>query len=1118
MTVRDLATERQVQAADPRGSTWLSANAGSGKTRVLTDRVARLLLDQVSPQHILCLTYTKAAATEMQNRLFRRLGAWAMMPDTNLRQELLQLGVEDDLTDETLRQARTHFARAIETPGGLKIQTIHSFCASLLRQFPLEAGVSPQFVEMEDRAAKTLRDKVCETLSEGPQSHVVATLAHYWSGDDLSSLTAELVKNTAHFGQAHPAKALRKVLKLEEDISQESLEAATFLGGEQDLITRLLPHLMQGSTNDVKAVQRLAAVAGRDPVFDDLPLLETVFLTGASAKVPFSAKTGAFPTKATRETCEPLIDELNNLMQRVEAAREPRLALESFEKTHALHQFANAFLPAYAHQKAISGRLDFDDLIQKARALLTDPAVAQWVLFRLDGGIDHILVDEAQDTSPAQWDVIERLAQEFTAGEGARADVERTIFVVGDKKQSIYSFQGADPEAFERMRNTFSNRLSVVDKPLSNMTLEHSFRSSNAILGLVDQIFDVDTREAVGRDVSHIAFKQDMPGRVDLWPWIEKAREEEDTEWYTPLDLKSDTHHDVVLANQIADHIQSLIRMSEMIPEEIGQSGTYGQRSIHAGDFLILVQRRSTLFHEIIRACKERHLEIAGADRLKVGAELAVKDLVALLSFLATPEDDLSLAAVLKSPLFGWSEQRLFSLAHLRGDQYLWEALRKADAPDTLGVLEELRRAADFRRPFDLIELILTRFNGRQNLLARLGAEAEDGIDALLSQALAYEQSETPSLTGFLEWVAADELEIKRQVESSGKRIRVMTIHGAKGLEAPIVILPDMAKRRVDLRDELLIHQGQAFWKTRSAETPAALKAARDAAMQAQENERLRLLYVAMTRAEKWLIVCGAGDQGKDLDSWYRRVAAGMEQAGAVRCDFAQGQGLRLSHLDWSGLDQLRTGDQTKADIQIPAFLTSPPPVPDTADVTLAPSDLGGAKALAGATELDEEAALQRGRDIHLLLETLPNYPDAQHLELAQRLVPKDHIAIDQAMALLQNPALRFLFAPDALAEVDISATLPTLDGRRIHGAIDRLIVEEDRILAVDFKSNATVPDLPEQVPDGLLRQMGAYAAGLEQIYPDRHVQTALLWTKTGDLMYLPQDLVIGSLQNATYA
>ena len=1112
---RNDATERQVQAARPDASTWLSANAGSGKTRVLTDRVARLLLEGVQPQHILCLTYTKAAASEMQNRLFKRLGSWAMRDDSALKAELQELGVEGIIDSARLNDARTLFARAIETPGGLKIQTIHSFCSSLLRRFPLEAGVSPLFKEMEDRAASLLREEIVDQMADGEDATLINDIARHFTGDSFEMLSGDIVRSASSYAQPVSTERLYDVLGLKAGTTEDSIKASVFLGDEAELIASLVGVLKTGGANHNKAAVKLGALPSIG--YETLPDLEGVFLTGEKAKEPFSAKIGSFPTKKLQNEHPDLIARLDKFMMRVEDARKDRLALVNLRRSLALWQFAHRFLEHYGAQKQRLGWLDFDDLILRARNLLSDPAVAQWVLYRLDGGIDHILVDEAQDTSPVQWQVIERLAQEFTSGSGARDDTQRTIFVVGDKKQSIYSFQGADPAEFDRMRVEFGQRLQASATPLQSLELEYSFRSSDAVLRVVDACFQVQPTTEFEQ---HIAFNGDLPGRVDLWPVVEKTETPEEGDWYDPVDRLSDTHHTVQLAQNIAWEIKRMIHEKVTIPAQKGENGVYAQRPVRAGDFLILVQRRSDLFQEIIRACKVAKLPIAGADRLKVGAEMAVKDLEALLKFLGTPEDSLSLATVLRSPLLGWNEQQLFDLAHRRTTPFLWQALRDRgeEFPKTMAFLGDLMGQTDFLRPYDLIERILTRHDGRRKLLARLGNEAEDGINALLSQALAYERSAVPSLTGFLVWMETDDLEIKRQMDSASDQIRVMTVHGSKGLEAPIVIMPDTGKRLLRMTDQIVHRDEVALWNSGGSTAPDAVRAAREAKADAQREERMRLLYVAMTRAEKWLIVAAAGDLDKAGDTWYQTIETGMKHLGASQFGFAEGQGLRYEHGDWSGDIIAEAAPELASTPDLPEHYKAPARKVTAPDPALSPSDLGGAKALPGEAGLDEEAAKKRGRQIHLLLEHLSGEPEANWAELAPRILENAGEGAEgwtelliEAAQVLKHPELQDLFEPETLAEVSLTARL---GDQKLHGTIDRLIVGETKVLAVDFKTNAVVPESPQHVPEGLLRQMGAYAHALQQIYQNKTIRTALLWTKTAQIMPLPETLITEALGN----
>ncbi len=1107
------ATRAQINAADPAASTWLSANAGSGKTRVLTDRVARLLLRGVPPQRILCLTYTKAAASEMQNRLFQRLGEWAMMPDAALQKNLIELGATPDETDPaSLGRARSLFATAIETPGGLKIQTIHSFCSSLLRRFPLEAKVSPAFKEMDDRTAKMLRADILEDIAQNAQP-VMAEFASHFTGDDIDKMLQQISHRATDFDTPLDTAAVSKSLGLTPGLTAASLLSQVFLGSEASLLARVGNALTSSpKTTDFNLGLALSMISSEPVSTDLLAKLEGLFLT-KGGKNPFTPKAHP-PTKDGKEAIGPDLDAFDQFRERVADARPARVGLAALEKTKALHKFAAEFLPRLVEQKEQRGWLDFDDLILRSRTLLTDPRVASWVLFRLDGGIDHVLVDEAQDTSPAQWDVVKLLTKEFFSGDGARVDTTRTIFVVGDQKQSIYSFQGADPAQFDENRDYFFNELDLIGKRLQRQELLYSFRSAAPILRLVDDTFTPDLSAGMGDRIEHKAFKDALPGRVDVWPWIEGGERDEkawDVEWFDPIDTVGSDHHYVQLAGKIAAFIKDRIENGQIEDDK-------GARAIRPGDFLILVQRRNQLFHEIIRACKTAELDIAGADRLLVAAELGVKDLTALLKYLATPEDDLSLASALRSPLFGISEAQLFDLAYGRGRKTLRQVLedRQSEFPKIYETLKDLRDEADFLRPYELLERILTKHHGRARIAARLGPEAEEGIAALLDLALNYEAAEVPSLTGFLTWLAADDVTIKRQMDNSNNQIRVMTVHGAKGLEAPIVILPDTGNRKNDLRDDIFSTYAGPMWAAKSDERPAAQTEIAEQMKAKQSQEAMRLLYVALTRAENWLVVCGAGTEPKlDKADWYAVIEAGMQTAGAT----LTGDVLRLDHGAFPA-DALRTGHQAVAITTLPDWIKTQPDDPVDQSKTLSPSDLGGAKALPTVDALNEDAAKARGTAIHALLEHLPAAPQDQWPNLAKRILGDQNIEsspdpLSVAQTVITAPHLAHVFAPDTLAEAPVTGKIPELGDHVINGIIDRLIIDDTTVTAIDFKSNAAVPATPETIPEGILRQLGAYLALLDQIYPEKRIEIAILWTTTAQIMSVPHDIVREALSRA---
>ena len=1153
---RDPATERQVQAARPDRSTWLAANAGSGKTRVLTNRVARLLFRGTRPEQILCITYTKAAAAEMQNRLFHTLGEWAMLPDSRLRRKLDALG-ETELTPQRLRHARTLFACAIETPGGLQIQTIHAFCARLLRRFPLEAGVSPQFVEMDDHAMTRLIRQVIDHMAEGNQAHLLDAFAAQLSGEDsLEKVVLQMASKREDFQQNPlPWPRMLEIFHLPPAITEQTLVDQVLQPGDLELLAQLRSQLAgSSSTKDQGAAKKLASLAVDNPTVADMALLEGVLLTGPAAKEPHAAKIGAFPTKALRQTMASLMPSLEALMERVEQTRPQRLSLAAAQRSMALYNFAAALLPLYAQEKQQRGWLDFDDLIRKSGDLLQDSSVADWVLFRLDRGVDHVLIDEAQDTSPAQWDVIDKLTQEFSSGEGAR-DLQRTIFVVGDKKQSIYSFQGADPTAFDDMAGVFEKRLQGANLELQRLHLEYSFRSAPVILQLVDMLFAGQEEAGFSPQEHHQAFRETLPGRVDLWPLVTRADRPELPPWSDAKEHNHPRPAAKVLAEQVATFIHGLMKRGETIPVTTGD-GSIQRRAVRPEDVLILVQRRSDLFTEIIAACKARKLLIAGKDRLKVAAELAVKDVMALLRFLATPADDLSLAEALKSPIFGWTEQQLFSLAHHRPPGCsLGQALRNQSAHHgkTVDILEDLLNKTDYLRPYELLERILTRHGARQHLMGRLGPEAEDGIDALLGQALAYETTEIPSLTGFVAWATTDAFEVKRQLSEAGDMVRVMTVHGAKGLEAPIVILPDtiFTKRNPGADQLLRTTDGQLLWNTGITERPDHLHEAVSAQQQKEREERMRLLYVAMTRARSWLVVAGAGEVKEDKEdgakNWYDHVQEGIQRvADAVNTGAVQGiavqhvqrekgrgenyypdgEILRLSCGDWCAPEQQQDDQPTEQQPPgLPKDLLHPhqrqPPV--AAPEVINPSRLDGDKALPGEAGLRQDLAMARGTAIHRLLETLPAIPPAFRSDVAAQLLHQclheDHSfseserdgMIQEAVEVLKSPALAEVFAEDTLVEVGFSVTVA---GVPMQGVMDRVLVRPDKVVVIDFKTNATVPTTPEDCPKGILRQMGAYRQALATLYPDRPAEAAVLWTRTATMMPLPSPLLQDAWQH----
>ena len=1116
----DDATFAQIRAADPEVSTWVPANAGSGKTRVLIDRVSRLLFRGNDPEKILCLTYTKAAAAEMQNRLFARLGGWAMMPDDGLFAALGNLGEsEENLTGDSLNVARRLFANALETPGGLKIQTIHSFCDTLLRRFPLEAEVSGQFEIIDDRHASMMRQNILDMLAERDSTReTVRNLLLNFTDFDLDRFLDEIVEQRDAFEMGFPNVLCPEPEPLDVTIEEVFAPGTTeLLSFWSDLMSK------SDSSSDRSGANRLATAVEMAGTEDGLKTLEALLLYGRAAKTPFAPKFNAFPTKKLRESEPERCAQLADVMESVAKARENRIRYTVFARTRALHDFAACYFHEYDRRKLLGGYLTYDDLIRKTIRLLSKPGISDWILYRLDGGVDHILIDEAQDTSRRQWDIITSVEAEFTAGESGRAG-ERTLFVVGDEKQSIFSFQGADPDYFVDMREYFAQRQTRVQKELAERSLLHSFRSASPILELTDAVCRQNRMTGGSTPVIHRAFHEDMPGRIDLWPYVEREKQDFDYTWHEPGEpMSSDRDVRIELAGIVAGYLEEVLADPPVL------SPQKNARPLSAGDVLILVQRRSVMFHALIRELKARGLPVAGADRMEVGAELAVRDILSLLRFSATPDDDLALAEALRSPLVGISEADLFDIARGR-KRSLWKemASRHNRFPNACSILADCVEQAHRLRPYDLVERILNQHGGRQRILARLGPEAEDGIDELVNEALKFEQSGPPSVTGFLNWFELGDVDVKRRAQADLDQIRVMTVHGAKGLEAPFVILPDTDARPTGRGGQtLVLDDGSLIWRSRQDEAIEAQRRADSANREFEEKERNRLLYVAITRASQWLLVCGAGAGGNArARSWHGRIERAMEDLGAraVESPVQDSLGLRLGSDAWpSASDSSGPVKSESVDVDVvPSWLFERARPDWPGGPAMSPSGLGGDKVMS-ATDSGgnvQGSGVEFGLKVHALLEHLPGHPKEEWGQIAERIRRAEgwsdfESAYELSRNILLMPELEHLFGSGGLAEVPISAELDQLNGRRIIGIIDRLVVSGDQVLAVDYKTNADVPETPDDVPDGLLRQMGAYAAALEKVYPGREVSTAFLWTANGSFMPLRRDLVAHHVRNA---
>jgi ATP-dependent helicase/nuclease subunit A len=1138
------AAESQRRAADPEASVWVAASAGTGKTKVLTDRVLSLMLAGTPPAKILCLTFTKAAAAEMANRLSDRLSAWATTDDARLTRALADLtGRQPD--DGIRRRARQLFAQVLDAPGGMKIQTIHAFCQHLLARFPLEAGVAPHAQVLDERSAQ-------EMLRESREE----VLARAGAGED-ARLQAALSDVTARVNDQEFAELIQHLIA-ERGRLARLIDAA---GGIEALIERTFDALSvtRGTTPDdvlhdacqPEALDALGLSVAADAMrqgtkterqnaatlqaFLDAGTGERVRLYDTYARV-FLTQDGNVRKKLLNKDAATVPGALGAMeveAQRLLRVRERLNAATTANATASLLRLGAAIVRAYERHKGQRALLDYDDLILTARKLLKEDGRADWVLYKLDGGLDHVLIDEAQDTNPEQWEVVQALTQEFFAGEGAaeaRGQPERTVFAVGDGKQSIYSFQRAEPAAFARMRRHFAEKAEAARRDFRLVPLGHSFRSTDAVLAAVDTVFQQPAaHDGVLFDgdapLHHDPVRVGHAGRVEVWPPADPADTEEPDPWAPPTQRTGDAPPRQRLAKLIAARIRRWTQPDD--PE--GWLPSKG-RQMRAGDVLVLVRRRNAFVEELVRELKQLGVPVAGVDRMVLTDQLAVRDLTALGHVLLLPEDSLTLACVLKGPLIGLSEDRLFELAWTR-KRSLWAELKaraaeNADFERAHARLSDWLARADYVPPYELFAQLLGAEGGRRDLVARLGPEANDPVDEFQALALAYERDHVPSLQGFLHWLEAGEQEVKRDAEHGGNAVRVMTVHGAKGLQAPVVFLPDTLQ--VATQGARLLwdaEQGLALWPPRTGDLEAVGRDLRERARHAQEQEYRRLLYVAMTRAEDRLYVCGYNTKRTAPEGcWYELVRQGL--AGIAE-ETAFDATPELGPEGWQGTAlSLETPQRTdaapdKADAHAPVdagpppdWAQRPPEAEPAPPRPLAPSRAPDAEPpVRSPLGPDSGAAYQRGRLIHRLLQTLPDLPAAQRRDAGRRYLesPSQQLADDQVAAVLEetlriveDPAYAHLFGPGSKAEVPVVGLLDRgLGPEAASGQIDRLAVTDAAVVIVDYKTNRPPPETPAEVPQVYRDQLATYRRLVARIWPDRRVETWLLWTDGPRMMQI---------------
>ncbi len=1151
-------TSLQRQASDPSASVWVSANAGTGKTHVLTNRVLRLLLSGTKPERILCVTYTKAAAAEMSERIFDRLAKWVMASEDDLRTAL------HDLKGAPAKQAecdyaRTLFTSAIETPGGLKVQTIHAFCERLLQRFPLEAGIAPGFRILDETEAKSLiRDSIDRVLvraTADPSHRLGLALSNaiaYAADDRFDDILNQALDERQWLKDMHAitstdangvSSMLHRHFSVQEDISVTQLtnDMAAVLSDKQLEATRDV--LKTGTKSDVTAAHHLnRALYAKNSNLRAEAL--TAFFMTTENKLR-----SRIMTKGLGESHSDKLAMLTAASHAFFTLFETRLARTVIDASTSLYTIADAVMQNYTSAKKHQSALDFTDLISSTANLLTHKTGAEWVLYKLDEGIAHILVDESQDTSPDQWRLISALSTEFFTGLGA-SDETRTVFAVGDEKQSIYSFQGAAPKEFAKQGAKFKTLAHTSGQPWHQVPLTLSFRTTEPVLKAVDEVFSDATRtpglSSTESDVEHLIKRVGQAGVFEVWP-TESTEKVEDTDPWSPLGepLRGDPVANV--ADRVAGTIEHWIKSGETL-DSTGQP-------IKPGDILILVRKRQPFTPAMVAALKARNIPVSGADRIDLLNQIAIQDLLSLADFLTLPEDDLALAEVLKSPIFGFDDNDLLALAPTRKLKTLWKMLldnapnnpRFTEAAETL---KRWRKQADFAPPYEFFARLFDRDNVRDKLLARLGPDASDTLDEFIDLALSFDEQEPPSLSGFLSWIRADSHEVKRDLEMGRNEVRVMTVHGAKGLEVPIVFLPDTCAKPASQKATPVVSvptmdrpQNSAapfVWAIKGATRLAAIKSVKSAHDVAELEESNRLLYVAMTRARDRLYIAGFEGQRDKIakNSWYALIQAALGERLLPSDDHAGRPVSRITCPQTAKIEEpkvtLRSGGDS---VPLPTWAITPAPSEPQLAIPLAPSRLAPYEideegeplakqpeptttltpAPYGPISLEEGNRFLRGNLTHALLQHLPQFAPAQRLKIAKDFVAVRGAAlapstraniVAETVAILEDPNFTPLFGENSRAEVPIVAHLKRPSGKgpdlRLNGAIDRLADLGDSIFVVDFKTNRAPPATQEDVADAYLFQLASYRLALGQIYGTRPIRAALLWTDGPTIMEIP--------------